>query len=509
MLKCIGITLIFLLVYSCENDFLNRVPQGVVNNEEFYTSEEGLKEGVTAIYTKFKDEYEVEMVMGDLRSDDAIAGGDADNVDRLDLQRLVVYSILMDNSYVNMYWKTYYRMIYLSNLIINNGLKPNVSTHFVNEEPKGYLLGYRLVGEALFFRAYAHFMLTTIYGEVPIVDHILTPLEFKQSKRNMGEIWAQIEKDLKLAAQFLPLKSEYSAADKARISKTAVWALMCRTLLYQSGEFASFNGSVSASRWIDIDKYCDSILNLVPSEHELEPNYGTLFTDAADLGKESIFEKVQVFNETYGIHWHDKMQSPRYYAQIVGVDTIRKDSWGWGFNCPTQSLYNEFEEKDFRRKYTIWEPGDSTGFDPGPIFFDNPTGYYNRKTTPIKKPQTMAGGINQKIFRLAEIYLIKAEAAYSLGNSDWYKYIEIIRDRAGLKGIISPYIDDPIKAIMHERRCELAMEGHRFFDLIRTNSLQQIIDAKDAFVWPKNKFIPIPRSEIESQRPNLLQNPYY
>ena len=103
------------------------------------------------------------------------------------------------------------------------------------------------------------------------------------------------------------------------------------------------------------------------------------------------------------------------------------------------------------------------------------------------------------MIRYADVLLWQAEAAAHNG-SDWQTPLNTVRKRVGLGE--SPYKSDPLKAVYHERRVELAMESHRYWDLVRTgrgNLIEGYTDNK--------RYLPIPQSEI-GLNPNLTQNPY-
>ncbi|WP_234396519.1 RagB/SusD family nutrient uptake outer membrane protein [Hoylesella enoeca] len=244
-------------------------------------------------------------------------------------------------------------------------------------------------------------------------------------------------------------------------------------------------------------------------DYDLQPNYGDLFTIATDNGIESVFDiQLKDFKMT---QWGDENEG----SMLEIYQRSRDDrNGGWGFDQPTQSLYDEFEPGDIRREWTIIKNGDVlwqgtadeetiyTNYDP----VHNPDapriGYCKRKGTLPKSQRpdmTDAASLNVRVVRFADVLLWQAEAAVH-NNSDWQTPLNRVRARVGLGE--SPYKADPLKAVYHERRVELALESHRYWDLVRTGRgslMEGYTDSK--------RYFPIPQKEI-NLNPNLKQNPY-
>jgi hypothetical protein len=215
---------------------------------------------------------------------------------------------------------------------------------------------------------------------------------------------------------------------------------------------------------------------------------------------------------------------------------------GWGFNRPTQELYDEFEAGDLRRDAAIYSPTlDQAGAsDDNTMNIDVYLGnrYTARKysmmnadTTWIDLEYELYGFINRKEIRYSDVLLMYAEACCETGNIDRAKWaLEEVRKRArnGNNAILPPfpygnYADnqpDLVKAIRHERRVELAMEGHRWFDLKRWGVLAEVMNNYRAttkpqiathiaeFVKGKHELFPIPLQERDLNSP-MTQNPGY
>ena len=242
-------------------------------------------------------------------------------------------------------------------------------------------------------------------------------------------------------------------------------------------------------------------------EYDLQPNYADLFKIETDNGIESVFDiqRKAVVTPLYG----DQAE-----ASIVEIYQRCRDTrnGGWGFDQPTQDLYDEFEAGDPRRDLTIISDGmvlwpgtadeevEYTKRDP----VTNPdavTGYNKRKGTLPKSqrgtPEDQSG-LNVRVIRFADVLLWQAEAAVHNG-SDWETPLNRVRARVGLG---KTPISDPLQAVYHERRVELALESHRYWDLVRTGRGHLMDGYTD-----NKRYFPIPQTEL-SLNPNLTQNPY-
>ena len=209
---------------------------------------------------------------------------------------------------------------------------------------------------------------------------------------------------------------------------------------------------------------------------------------------------------------------------------------GWGFDKPTHNLYNEYEAGDPRRDATIIlldaeHLGDQDTY-LGTSYLNRKTGLYNADGTgyTVKNAHNTRGVLNNKQYRLADFYLLYAEACLETSdNATATTYLNKVRTRVGLPTypgytfkvngveLSSPTLQE---AIRHERRMELAMEGHRWFDLVRwgvayevmTAYMAQESDEAKAEMQPFRKgvheLLPIPNKQ--RQLNSLLgQNPGY
>ena len=330
------------------------------------------------------------------------------------------------------------------------------------------------------------------FGSVPIVDHIFSPSEYEPARNTLEECWAFIEADLQNAADGLPLKSELTASEMGRATWGAASAFLTKAYIFQA-------------KWTEAEALAKTIVS--SGEYDLETNYADLFLIATDNGIESVFD-IQ-FADLQSPGWLDEHEG----SHLEVMQRSRDDrNGGWGFDQPTQDLYDEYETGDIRRDLTIISDGDTLWKGTGdeeiiytamdPVHHpDSYTGYHKRKGT---LPLSQRGngedqaGLNLRVIRFADVLLWQAEAA-AHNSSDWQTPLNRVRARVGLGA--SP-ISDPLEAVYHERRVELAMESHRYWDLVRTGRGNLINGYTD-----NKRYLLIPQIEI-NLNPNLEQNPY-
>ena len=198
------------------------------------------------------------------------------------------------------------------------------------------------------------------------------------------------------------------------------------------------------------------------------------------------------------------------YAEVQGV----RNQFGWGFFTPTTALESAFETGDIRKELTILREGETT-LEGDVIHKGDPQAgnMWNQKVYVPKSLNNNSCGYgsiqNIRILRFAEILLINAEAANELGNTAAaITNLNKVRTRAGLAGTTATTQAALRTAIWKERRVELAMEGDRFVDLVRTGQAATVL-ASYGFKAGKNEVFPIPLNSINQSNGVLTQNPGY
>lgn len=514
------------------SDFLDREPLGVQTEEVFYNDPENAVLAINAVYDAAAwDEggknsgHNYEWMWGDMLSDDSKKGSTPG--DYVALKQLEFWNIQPGQGECSSLWNNSFAGIFRANQAILNLNKATFDEDLRN----------RLLGEAYFLRGYFYFNLVIKFGGLPLMTEPLGPSQWGLLQRaSIGEVYVQIEEDLTKAATLLPNKKDYEAADIGRATKGAAKAYLARAIMYQLGT-VNDNGH----SWQDVLSLTNEII--ASGQYGLTPNYAAIFEAEGENNAESIFE-IQ-FVETNGGY------GPAKTGTTNSVIQANRATWGWGFNNPTSDLVGEFEENDPRLECTAYADGDVVQGELQAIdAAQNETGYLNRKAaleSSLRPNESKDSPANIRKFRYADVLLMNAEASYHTANESQARLrLNEVRERARVsthaKGIIEgslayeAYPSDVVEsrlppvvasgtalleAIYHERRVELAMEGLRFYDLVRTGRYLTALQEKygeDAVANCTARSItagtinPIPVMPIplnESQSWNLQQNPGY
>lgn len=338
----------------------------------------------------------------------------------------------------------------------------------------------RLIGEAEFLRAFHYFYLVRGWGDVPLQHVDLT------TRAPKADVYAYIEQDLLDAIEKLPVKSGYASADLGRATKGAAQALLSKVYLYEG-------------KWQQAYDMANTVIT--SGEYGLESDYAVLWRLSSENGTESIFE-VQARGEVVA---HGVQQ----YTQTQGARGT--SGWGWGFNTPSQNLLDAYnaEGDAIRRDATIIFAGE-TLYDGREVSASVENPMYNEKAYSSANAGADDADKNIRVLRLAEIYLIKAEAANELGNTaDALAALNIVRARVSLAPSTAAGGTALRSAIWNERRLELAFEHDRWFDLVRTGQAQAAMTAAGkTFIVGTHELFPIPYDQL-IQTPAMLQNPGY
>jgi hypothetical protein len=479
---CVGIAL-----FSC-SDFLEKMPTGVEAEETFFTTKDQCERAVTGCYdipawsgNGFPDCYL--WMVGDIMSDDAQKGGEtpADMSFLGDLKHFIGKA---DNSISLNTWQHMYWAIYRCNLVIKNVPGAPTTAELTDALKKRY------VAEAKFVRGHCYFTLVTFFGGVPLVTVPLKPEESRKARDPEDACWAQIIKDFTEAAADLPAKSK---TDIGRATSGAANAYLAKACIY-------------TKRWAEAEAAAQKVI--ASAEYSLLPDYNTIFTSAGQNGPESVFEWQHPRGPNNG--WGNQNEgstTPDFQGSRDGAYAS-----GWGFDCPDSNLVLEFEAGDVRKAATIYGEGDTLNKGTPKeevVHFKTyrASPWCNRKTVKeywASVPEMSNWPYNKRLIRYADVLLFLAEAQFEQGKTgDALTNLNLVRTRAKLAALTQ--LDR--NAIYHERRVELAMEGHRFFDVIRQGRGTECF-GKNGFNSAKDHgHLPIPQSEIDINT-LLTQNSY-
>ncbi len=493
---------LLVLISSCSlvQDPLDRysdVTQGVdeSGNKIVFKNKEEAKSYLTTLYQQLRDRQEhwyVDLLLiGESHADNGYAGTTGAEV--LPFENNAIEG---SNSVVNRDWRRYLEDIGKANRLI-------IHVDSVDDASFSSLERNTISAQAKIFRALVMFDMVRIFGAIPVVtteapditgENIeeVYPLYFpKQSTEQ--EAYLQIEKDCLEALQYAP---DNNAADKTKFSKSVARALLAK--VYAEKPLRDY---------AKVIQYCDA---LAVDGFDLVTDFADLFgMNAANTDtkmrntKESILE-AQFFPG--GGNWATWM---------FGRDLINYDNnFTWAkWVTPSRDLIKAYQDE-----------GDQVRYNQSIVYYTTKwSNYYPMANYPFMYKLRSAHSSIIKM-RYADLLLIKAEALIMQASPNLIEaaaIIDRIRLRAGLSGLTNAAKaskESMLTALIKERRLELAFEGQRWFDLVRLNKVEEVMNAvfaKDpgrkalAYPFDANSYrLPVPQSAID-QNPNLVQNPGY
>jgi hypothetical protein len=481
-----------LLGTSCTKDYLELTPRNAASTKTFYTTETDAIQAANAAYAQLQQTGMVNhsLWMMDIMSDNSYVGGGG-AADGIEFQQLDNYTIPPSNPVITDHFQRAYLGIGAANQVLLH--VPNITA--IKADIKS-----RSLGEAQFLRALYYFYLVRAFGDVPLV---LTPATSPSAAASVtrdpaAKVYERIIIDLTEAIKNLPLPSTYQGEDVGRASKLSAMGILAKVYLTQ-GDMAN------AAKQADL-----TIAAALADGKKLWPNYGDNFKVENENGQESLFE-VQYKSGLNGyiLEGPGSAINEFWGARFFGSPYV-VSSGGYGFNIPEKEFVDGYEAGDLRKAVTTFVPGDlytdgpkdakgNVQVQPASLEGD-PNGFNVRKFYVGTLSTIWDSPLNVPILRLADVYLIKAEA----GGSGALDALNLVRTRAGL-----PAASNTSQAtVLKERRYELAFEMDRWYDLKRTKTLLTNPNLVAKGIKPFNDLLPIPRAERDVN-PNLTQNPGY
>ena len=473
-------------IQACSENFLDVAPINQINSENFFNSEEDYSQALVASYDLLGATY-LNVILGEIASDNTLCGGENAN-DVPGWQEIDDMKHSSVNDQVRNLWNWMYAGINRCNYIFEFQDK-------LEFEGKDQILA-----QNAFLRAYYYFELTKWFGDVPLaIDKRVSFSEVSNFPRvAKTSVYAQIEADLNFASSALPA----TQGQLGRVTKGAAQSLLGKVLIFQGkyAEAATILDQVIAS-----------------NNYDLHEDFSTLFLQQEENNQESVFE-IQ-YSNVQGAGFGCLQCSEGNVA--VGFSGIRGYNGptyqgGFSFNVPVQDLVDQYAANDQRLDPTIMdieafkaaqaEKGIDVSYSEG---FEH-TGYYNHKYIPRTgesfQDPNLTNATNYRAIRFADVLLLAAEAHNKEGNdATALTYLNRVRARAGLAAVTDTGTTLE-EVIFQERRLELAGEGHRFFDLVRTGRAAAAIPG---FQEGKHELFPIPFLEIELAGNIWDQNPGY
>ncbi len=507
----IAILSVILSFVACSEDFLEKRNPNEMTTTDFWKTGDDLQKGIDAAYRplRFNGQYSRWLhILYVSRSDEGYST--SPNPYFQSYSNFLVKSYNDNSAEAVLYtWLDLYKGIFWANQVIDNA--KNIT---MNEDLKK-----RIVGEAYFLRGVHFFNLAAIYGRGPLT---LTAFAGENTPKIVEQdgLYQQAKLDFEEAIKDLP---PYYAELKnlGRATEGAARGMLIKVLMQQRN-------------WADAEAECRTLFAMKNSGgqplYSLISNYKDNFSQADENNSESVFE-VQ-----YAPGLQSGVEVGCNRAKFMG---IAADGLSWADAYPRKSLYNEFllektvdNQVDPRLKSTLayydaanpteqfyGKTWDGLSLNHNMIYWKK---YTNYETATV---EDYSSGINFRVIRLADIYLLYAEALNELDRTaESYEYINKVRRRVNMPELQNSTVftgigNDKEKMrvqLRHERSCELGGESTRWFDLERWGMFDNAANISwlknrdadfDNFIIGVNNRFPIPYREI-SLVP-ITQNPGY
>jgi hypothetical protein len=432
-------------LFSCE--ILDvEPPYDRVLAENAISDKRGLDAAINGVYDGMQSGAIVldYLVISDLAADNLEAVGS--KIDYITIDNNDPFST---NIYVEAVWNAHYDVINRANNILDNiGSIEGVSEAEAN----------RAEAEMRTIRAICYFNLVRMYGGVPLRETAVSGASEEEifiGRASESETYGFIQNDLEVAETLL---EGTGRGNSVRIDEPTVKALLARLHLYQEN-------------WAEAEAYAKSVINNFG--FELVEDYASIF-DETNTSNEIIFQIDFLNDDDVNTIARWLLASGRYEA------------------AATEDIYDLYDNQDLRASVSVGTAG-------GDFFCNKYTGLQNDVDNLI-------------ISRLSEMHLIAAEAINEQSyapDSEAFDFLNEVRDRAALNELSNLEATNQASlrdAIAEERRKELAFEGHRWHDLVRTNRAQSTLEISN----PNKLIFPIPQSEIDTNKhPDMIQNNDY
>lgn len=449
MVLCAGLA----LPGACSDSILDKDPISSFSAQGFYKNVSDAQAGVYGIYNAMQSTFRGNFAYWGEGRADAVETNHAG--DPFALRQNTLTPIIASSNWNNLY------------TVIS---RANYAIKYIPEvfEDETSALRNQLIGQARALRAIAYFYLVRVWGDVPFS---LEPYESVQQdlflpKTDKAVILDQIVDDLLFASEFCAA-SYGGERDRVLITRGGADGILTQVYMWRK----QYGDAITAAERV-ISNPLYALVSI--------SNWNNIFS--AGLSNESIFE----------VGYNEVQTNLMRVLYALGNDADY---------FPSQRFMDSFEDGDLRRP-KIW---DNTQVQPRKIWKFFGEGFNDESADPSAN--------NVVLVRLADVMLLKAEAhARSGQNQEALTLLNSIRNRAGLTGLdvetATQSYGDVTAAIMHERSIELCYEGHRWFDLVRTDKAIEVMQPINGLSDPRNLVWPIHEDAI-NRNPNLVQNEFY
>jgi len=553
----IGLIGLIIIFFSACTDILNEEPTGILTTENVQTTYEG---ALTAAYSALgNDHYNTPLSLwpyGTVRSDDAYKGGSGEQ----DISTFhfleISTNISTEFGEVDALWY----QCYVSISRANSAIKAiNAVENLTNKEAK--------IAEARFIRGHFYFLLKILFKNIPYIDETVPVGEYGTISNvalSNDELWQKIADDFKYGVDHLPAKQ----MDRGRADKYAAAAYLAKTYLYKAyrQENSQLNEvtSINAADLNNVLTYADMV---IASQYKLEHDFAFNFLPGSfENGSESIFA-VQYSGDDgtkFGrVNFGDLLSVPMKLGccDFLKPSQTLVNAFRTQNGLPVFENYNNNDggysaQNDPRLFHTVALPGFPYKYNESLIYdvdWNRSPGTYGvyaslkENVDPtcdcfVPMVPFYANTKNRIVIRHADLLLMKAEALIELHrSSEALPIINSIRNRAKNSTEMIKYANEYIdiklyqngvncnwtedfarQALRWERRLELAMEGGRFFDLVRWGVTEQVMNeyynteqnrrsyySEANFTKNKHEYLPIPQQQIKFSKYLYKQNVGY
>jgi hypothetical protein len=471
-IKYIALLIIVSVITSCSSDFLEPAPDSGITADSYFNNANELETGVIAIYdawqgvnsTSLDDNHSVqyEFYLTEMRSDNTRTKSQEGEAAQFEF-----YNVQATNGIVANYYASMYNIIFRTNIVLEN-------LGVINNADKAVAFE----AEAKFNRALAYFNLVRLYGDVPLIDKVISPLnvEVQYTRVATSTIYELIVNDLTTAVS--GLDNTY----KTRASKAAAQALLAKVHL-------------TLGNYSEAQTLCEAVIG---SGFGLMDNFNDVFYQ--ERNKEIIFaigyeSALSSDSQNFSAEWMNGVGRTSGVNYVTNDVIAALDAHGGN---RTQYSYRNDASQTTQNQVAKYLPNGESGGADGKTFVND---------------ATLAGN-DWIVLRYADVLLMHVEAILAGANetvdSQALASFQKVRDRAGLTTTVTIVTKD---ALLLERRVELAFENHRLFDLIRFGRAESVLSTFSAVnglgYSSSDLLLPIPQREINLSKGLMSQNAGY
>ncbi|MFT3948825.1 MAG: RagB/SusD family nutrient uptake outer membrane protein [Agriterribacter sp.] len=444
---------------SCKK-FLEVNPETALTSETFFVKESDFVQAVNAAYVPLRSIFnDRAWILGELHSDNTyyarnILFGAVDGTENVadfampNVASEVAGITLTTNGNVTAQFRLDYQIIARANQVLAK----------IDDVEFDATSKNNIKGQALFLRAFAYFELVRYFGKAPLhLTPVTERLEAAAELATAEQLYAQIESDAKDAATMLKPKSTQEAG---RVTTGSAKTLLGNLYIVQK-------------RWADAETVLKEVVS--SGEYSLMADYNDAFsyTNTNKNNAESVFE-IQYMEGSEGYNGsliYNFLPRPMTLEELQPITGTSNPQGltGEGSNIPTPDVIAAYEANDKRKDISVGYVTLSQSLRANKVY------PYIKKFARTHATHGNTGN-NWPVYRYAEVLLFLAEALNEQNKpGDADDYLNMVRNRAGLANTSASSQADMREAIFKERRVELAFENKRWFDIQRTDRIQEII----------------------------------